>query len=247
MFWEEMLNHMEQMCGSCDGRGFLQEWVEIATLDDLFPKYLAIPDPAECPDCRGTGRLGGDVEEAFSPWPILGWRNYRVKDDGYGVPRFYGQYAPWLESWHEARCLSPNRSWHLGADVHYAPHWDCVCGIYLRKRFFTDWDIVTLCAAENVIEHEKGYRAARCWVLGVAPSYGNIAFREAVVPVLTDLIEEHWPGVEIFPSGYPLQDLYHRLIENPEEIPTWDERRENGHRQAPADNPPDEGSGPAPF
>lgn len=158
---------------------------ELTRLDDeragvLSAMELVLTDQLE----RVTEAHG----EAWSPWPVFGFRIWGVTNRG-----LVGMFERWKSPAKEARCskLAPNR------DV---PHTDgrCGeprCGIYATRTpemamggipSEGGWAIGLVALSGKVVEHERGYRAQRAQVRAIVVSHeGRVLAAEE--PRLVDL------------------------------------------------------------
>lgn len=144
-----------------------------------------------------------------SPHPILGWRQWELKDTPKAEDKLPGMYGLWGMRWEtpllQAICTK--------IPSHSAPVEDCRCGIYFHEHpSFSDSDdggrfVKGIVVSTNVIQHEYGYRAGlvRCIAIsGVHPQAHG------------------WDGIPILP-GIRLGKYITELRENPSLIPYPDD------------------------
>lgn len=130
--------------------------------------------------------------------PLVGFRRWRVNDDGTLRPDAYYSAAAWGDS--EEAVAVCRHNLHGQVDLrgvelaHDAPAWGCTCGLhawYALPSVPTSYEpgivIGAVKAWGRVIEHERGFRAERMRVLAFLA--GRTAWRAVahyMVPVLDE-------------------------------------------------------------
>lgn len=115
-----------------------------------------------------------------SPYPILGWREWVLKETSDGKEGMFGLFGQyWDTPLMKARC----------AKGHVVPAEGCRCGIYSTKKWMFHWSpdhyATGLVVATNVIEHEYGYRVGLALCIAINRVHPK-AYGWDGIPILSD-------------------------------------------------------------
>jgi hypothetical protein len=112
-----------------------------------------------------------------------GYRSWMVFDGRLSpMIKLYGEESLWERGWNQAKCLGlSHRRNHTPPEV---PHFDCMCGYWAywtphnkNANYLTVKSMLIVSgvvqARGNVIMQERGFRAASCRVLALAPHPGK--------------------------------------------------------------------------
>lgn len=152
--------------------------------------------------------IQSEMEEAWSPTPVHGFRVWRIEDN-----RILGNRVHWASPTLETRCLRDLP----GQDLPH-PVESCgppACGIYAVKdlEFFPpdvargdirDSVVGVVAMYGKVIEHEAGYRAQKATAVAVAANAGRRRLSTDNASVIEELFAD--PGRATIERGSPLED-----------------------------------------